>query len=133
MTYSDKDILDLYEDLQKVGLSETPAEEAQRGLSIISKTEIQNIKEASKILTENGILHEFLTIKSKSSSWDCLYNLLFIRGFRVATSFAGPSFTITDHPISWEEIKSGWKELGYKITYEAWTNDVDSLQEPFMV
>ena len=30
MSYSDEDILDLYEDLQGIGLAETPAEEAER-------------------------------------------------------------------------------------------------------
>ena len=57
MTYTDEDILDLYEDLQTVGLAETREEEILRIKGYLPK--VKTLQLASNLLTEKGIPHTF--------------------------------------------------------------------------
>jgi hypothetical protein len=57
MTYTDEDILDLYNDLQTVGAAETREEEILRIKGYLSK--VKTLQLASNLLTEKGIPHTF--------------------------------------------------------------------------
>ena len=99
MTYTDEDIIDLYEDLQSVGLAETPEERSARLLreavkagELLSKG--MTMDQASAVLTDKGISHTFYTMLWKSCiGEENITNFILVGGLTVffERGLAGPT------------------------------------------
>jgi hypothetical protein len=82
MTYTDEDILDLYEDLLDIGLAETPEEEADRAYSLLVGR--ITTSQASQILTDTKIPHTFYTALLEDDAGDNYRtNWILVRGLTV--------------------------------------------------
>ena len=82
MTYTEEDILDLYEDLQDIGLAETPEEEADRAYSLLVGR--MTMDQASQILTDNRIPHTFYAaLLEDDAGENYRTNWILVRGLAV--------------------------------------------------
>jgi len=111
MSYSDKDILALYEDLLDIGLAETPAEGAARAASLL--TGWMTMDQASKILTDNRIPHTFYTALWEDSGRNQRANWILVRGLAVFydnSVATGPTGIYTS-PEGLKETMRGYKYI----------------------
>ena len=82
MTYTDEDIIDLYEDLLDIGLAETPEEEADRAYSLLVGR--MTMDQASQILTDTKIPHTFYTaLLEDDAGENYRTNWILVRGLAV--------------------------------------------------
>jgi len=117
MTYTEEDILDLYTDLQDIGLAETPAEEAQRhhtdfinlmrGKSIIQTRPIECY--FRDYLLQNQIPHSYASIFNVIQDSCYMFIIYFvIRGqnFRFRGMSLGPLDPIPQHIVFHQDHSS---------------------------
>ena len=83
MTYTDEDIFSLMDDLEGVGLSETPLEMAERIRGQLGK--FKTLKEASEFLSQTRVPHTFYSIVTGNNSNTATKrtNWIMVRGFGI--------------------------------------------------
>jgi hypothetical protein len=125
MSYSEEDILDLYEELQSVGLAETSEEGAARAASLLTGR-IMTMDQASKILTDNRIPHTFYTTLWEDSGRNQRANWILVRGLAVFydNSVATGPTGIYRSP---EGLKEAMQDFNYITISEAHYTDVNLL------
>ena len=95
MTYTDEDILDLYTDLQGVGLAETPYEEAERLRTEARadyKRSLDPQLDMTKWILAKGYSHTYALIVRQNSLTNLMTTALFpvVRGHALCSSGAYP-------------------------------------------
>jgi hypothetical protein len=124
MTYTDEDIIDLYEDLQEIGLAETPEEEATRARALLARG--MTMDQASQILTDNRIPHTFYAaLLEDDAGENYRTNWILVRGLTVFYD-NGTSHRTRN---SLADFKAAMKDFHYILISEAYYTDASLLSK----
>jgi hypothetical protein len=135
--YTDSDILDLYEDLQTVGLAETPSEQMERIKGYL--VEAKSLQQASDILTGKGISHTFYSYKKQVkikispefpnvlSDGQSTTNWIMVKGFSIYFDHGDTFCSVVWGEVTLESLKY---ELGGRLISIDNFTDIKDLPTP---